>query len=382
MNNDLAKIDSDMNGKGMKKARDDYEIKNILKWSKETEKRNKHMKKHPEDDDSINDGLCEICRELYKDKIKLKVKKKRKKRYRKLWGNCVPLDKYRCNLLINQERVLDRRKKRYEAEKYLYKEFVISRKEKAEVFQATVKDDSLKSFYGKPYERKCNGLGYERDAPAINQFFAVDGSGVAAESENLNSIQICRQSPAIECTPNFVIGTTCLTSETNPKSSAESFSIVSDSRSLENFVYSSSEVACFDSEMPAKFLNFPNNLNNSSHVSSVGFETREFSFTHENSVFFVGMRSLKQSYLNQIDFTIIELKQTLKQDFELLLNRGRLFYTKSGLFGINISNSYQFGCEVFKLAPTAQPRWSNQIQLSQHRDYQSLPCAPCCERWI
>jgi hypothetical protein len=72
MKKDWAKIDLDMNGKGMKKARDDYEIKNILKWNKETEKRNKHMKKHPEDDDSVNDGLCEICREMYKDKDKLK----------------------------------------------------------------------------------------------------------------------------------------------------------------------------------------------------------------------------------------------------------------------------------------------------------------------
>jgi hypothetical protein len=143
---------------------------------------------------------------------------------------------------------------------------------------------------------------------------------------------------------------------------------------LEKFIYSNNEVACFDSEIPAKFLNFPNNLNDSSHVSSIGFETREFSLTHESSIFFVGMRSLKQSYLNQIDFTIIELKRTLKQDFELLLNHGRLFYKKSGLFGVNISDSYQFGCEVFKLASAAQPRWSNQIQLSQHR-------APGSESW-
>jgi hypothetical protein len=68
------------------------------------------------------------------------------------------------------------------------------------------------------------------------------------------------------------------------------------------------------------------------------------------------MRSLKRKLLNQIDFAEIELKRTMKQEFELLLNRGRLFYTKSGLFGINISSRYQFGCKVFKLAPAAQPR--------------------------
>jgi hypothetical protein len=64
----------------------------------------------------------------------------------------------------------------------------------------------------------------------------------------------------------------------------------------------------------------------------------------------------------------------MKHEFELLLNRGKLFYTKSGLFGINISSSYQFGGEVFKLAPAAQPGWSNQIHLLRHR-------APGSKRW-
>jgi hypothetical protein len=63
------------------------------------------------------------------------------------------------------------------------------------------------------------------------------------------------------------------------------------------------------------------------------------------------MNCLKSDVLNQIDYTVVELKQ----EFELLLNRERLFYTKSGLFGINISSSYQFGVEVFKLASPAQP---------------------------
>jgi hypothetical protein len=106
--------------------------------------------------------------------------------------------------------------------------------------------------------------------------------------------------------------------------------------------------------MPALY-SFPNNLNNFSHVSSAGYITREFSFTHESSIIFVGMRSLKRNFVNQIDFAVVELKRTLKQEYELLLNQGRLFYTKSGLFGVNISNPYQFGCEVFKLAPASQP---------------------------
>jgi hypothetical protein len=107
--------------------------------------------------------------------------------------------------------------------------------------------------------------------------------------------------------------------------------------------------------MPAEYLSFQNDLNNSSHASSKGLETKEFSFMHENSMIYVVMRSLKKGKLNQLVYTAVVLKQTLKQEFELLLNRVRLFYTKSRLFGVNISSYYQFGYEVFKLAHAAQP---------------------------
>jgi hypothetical protein len=70
---------------------------------------------------------------------------------------------------------------------------------------------------------------------------------------------------------------------------------------------------------------------------------------------------------NQIEYAVVEVKRTLKREFELHLNQGRLFYTKSGLFGVNVSRLFQFDEDVFKLAPTAHPRWSNQIQLSQYR---------------
>jgi hypothetical protein len=164
---------------------------------------------------------------------------------------------------------------------------------------------------------------------------------VAAEGENLSHKQIHKQNPAIESTPNFEIGTICLSLETNAKYLAESLSIVSGSKSLEKYVYLK-EVACFDSNLPA-FLKYSGGSSNLTHVPSVDFVTREFSFMHESSMFYDGMRSLKKDLVNQIDYAVIELKRTLKQEFELLLNHGRLFYTKRGLFGINISSSYQFG---------------------------------------
>jgi hypothetical protein len=74
MKKDWAVIDEEMNGKGMKKAQDDYEVKNILKSDQETRKIRRHLEKHPEDDDQSNDGLCEVCQEIYKEKVQKKAK--------------------------------------------------------------------------------------------------------------------------------------------------------------------------------------------------------------------------------------------------------------------------------------------------------------------
>jgi hypothetical protein len=167
MKKDWARIDNDLCGKGMKKARDDYELKNILRWSQETEKRKKHMIKHPEDDDQVQDGMCEISKLLYKEKIQKKKKKRRKKRYHKLWSNCVPLSNYKGCFIVDQEMVLVRRRRRYQEDSLIYVEHVKSKKEN--VIQATFKDYSLKSFYGKPYERKQENLGCERDAQTFYQ---------------------------------------------------------------------------------------------------------------------------------------------------------------------------------------------------------------------
>jgi hypothetical protein len=74
MKKDWARIDNEMNGKGMKKAQENYEQKNIVKWAEETEKNKRHMIKHPDDDDSIQDGMSLTQRELYKEKIQKRKK--------------------------------------------------------------------------------------------------------------------------------------------------------------------------------------------------------------------------------------------------------------------------------------------------------------------
>jgi hypothetical protein len=98
---------------------------------------------------------------------------------------------------------------------------VINQKEKEEKFQAIIKDKSLKEFYGKPYEHKYNNLDGKSDMRTINQSSDIDGSGVAAEDENLNSVQIPRQNPAVECNQSLVNGTTSLISGEGRKNNTE-----------------------------------------------------------------------------------------------------------------------------------------------------------------
>jgi hypothetical protein len=181
-----------------------------------------------------------------------------------------------------------------------------------------------------PNERKQENLGCERDARTFDQSPAVDGSGVAAEHENLASSQIFRQSPAVECNHSFVNGTICLSSKTNPKNFVDYLCIEEGSRSLEKFT-NAYDVAFSDFQLPTFYQN---NSNSFIHAPTVGFEARDFCYKHEGSVFYVGMRNSRCSWYSQVDYTVLEIKLTMKLELELLLNRGRLIYTKSGLLGV------------------------------------------------
>jgi hypothetical protein len=64
------------------------------------------------------------------------------------------------------------------------------------------------------------------------------------------------------------------------------------------------------------------------------------------------MKNVKFDSYSQIDYAIIEFRRTKQQ--ELLLNRGRLIYTKNALFGVNYSNSFQFDEVVSKFSSEAK----------------------------
>jgi hypothetical protein len=189
----------------------------------------------------------------------------------------------------------------------------------------------------------------------IDHSSTVDGSGVAAEGEDSCQKRIHRQSPAIECTPNLENGTTCLSSETNPKNLADLISIDSGLEGLEKFFSQVflSEVVWLESKLPVINLLDPDNLNVLAHAPTVGVESRELVFKHDGKVMHVGMKKLKFGQFSQYDYLSLEFNRTSKQESELLFNRGRFFYTKSGMLGKSFTSSYQFGEEFIKLAPAA-----------------------------
>jgi hypothetical protein len=79
----------------------------------------------------------------------------------------------------------------------------------------------LKTFYGKPYERKNDDLDRGCDLQTINQFSDQDGLDAAAGGLNYGEIHNHRQSSTIECNENSVIGTISLDSEKGLKNYAE-----------------------------------------------------------------------------------------------------------------------------------------------------------------
>jgi hypothetical protein len=189
MKRDSTKIDEEMSGKGMKKAQLDYYNHNIEKWSKNTKK----VKEHPECDYSVDNGMCLTDKAYFRDSEKSRYQKKRKKRYKQLWNNCILLTNYKGKMFINQEYVLSRRKIRYEEERQLIKKFCLDQTNQNEEFRQTVYNDhTLKSFYGKPYERKLDILDCEYKEPTIDQLSTVDELGKAVEEDNLFSPQILR----------------------------------------------------------------------------------------------------------------------------------------------------------------------------------------------
>jgi hypothetical protein len=65
------------------------------------------------------------------------------------------------------------------------------------------------------------------------------------------------------------------------------------------------------------------------------------------------VKNIRLECCSQIDYLILEVKRAAKQ--ELLLNRGRLIYTRSGLFGINHFSSFQFDDVLSMFAAAAKP---------------------------
>jgi hypothetical protein len=98
-----------------------------------------------------------------------------------------------------------------------------------------------------------------------------------------------------------------------------------------------------------------NNSDIEHHANIEDLVVKEFTFNHDGSLYYVGMNVQLIGSLNQFKFAVLKFNLTSKQRIELHLDRGRLFYAKNRMFGLNESNYYQFEPKVVKLASVAYP---------------------------
>jgi hypothetical protein len=84
---------------------------------------------------------------------------------------------------------------------------------------------------------------------------------------------------------------------------------------------------------------------------------------HDGNVYYVGMKNIQFADYNQMDYIVCEVRRTAKQ--ELLLNRGRLIYTKSGVFGVNYFNSFWLEDVLSKLTSDTKPT-GDQVNSTYH----------------
>jgi hypothetical protein len=130
MKKDWVRRDGNLNGQGRRNENISYEFKLNQECSNQVEEINNYVLEHPECDYRINDGSCLSSKAVFKNEVRGKKRKKKKKRFRKLWGNCPVLRDFKGRLSINQEMVLDRRKKRYQEEHLTYHEHFYQQEKK------------------------------------------------------------------------------------------------------------------------------------------------------------------------------------------------------------------------------------------------------------
>jgi hypothetical protein len=381
-----------------------------------------------------------------------KKKKKKKKRFRRFWGNCPVMKKYKRRFVIGRDEALDGREKRYLEERFNYQKLLLLSRENVGLMK--IKGGSLNCYNVRPDERRQKDLSCESETQTLNQPPAVVASVGAAERNVIINYYNGRQSAGDECTPILMVGTNSLISVTDTKKVAEEVIIVTGSgkyfnirdiyvitisrsfikvnsrsqfnlgckcdaqtidhssavagsvgaveaghlfgknkcvdkpqsvnalrlengticllseinpKSIDEFSCISNNLTSFSSHSQEDFSCFNiitwtrNNSNNYHHASSKGCKTKEFCFEHDGNSFYVGMKNVKFDSCSQIDYVICEFRRTKQQ--ELLLNRGRLIYTKNWLFGVNYSNSFQFDEVVSKFTSEAKSPGIKSIPL-------------------
>jgi hypothetical protein len=170
---------------------------------------------------------------------------------------------------------------------------------------------------------------------------------------NHGEIHDRKQSSATESINLSVIGKICSESEKDPEILIDAVNdnsvgqvqfVISNENQYQLQQFKSLSVEDF------RVRSHQNNPDDNSHVSSVDRDVKEVLFEREDKVFYIGMKQSVSGALNQFEYVVVEVDRTPKSIMELRLNRGKFFYTKNGMFGLNESSNFQIDPQVIKLA--------------------------------
>jgi hypothetical protein len=111
----------------------------------------------------------------------------------------------------------------------------------------------------------------------------------------------------------------------------------------------------------------PDNLK--PHPNLNCLQTREFSFHSDGSIYLIRLENQLSGLnkINQLDYVCLSIpnNQLAKQNVELQLDRGRLIYTKSSVFGLSYSMKLQANSKEVKISPLFKPR-GDQVKSSNY----------------
>jgi hypothetical protein len=116
------------------------------------------------------------------------------------------------------------------------------------------------------------------------------------------------------------------------------------------------------------------NLDECLHHSNLdGVQAREVSFYNDGRFYILKMENplsgLKDVYQFEYNCSSVDLKRLMKQNLKLHLNRGRLIYTKSRVFGLSHKLEVNANLKSVKVSQVSVPSGSQSKSNSYKTDH-------------